>query len=306
MRLGEMTWTEIREAIASRVTAVVPLGSIEEHGPHIPTGDYIVIDEIAARAAEATGDVVAPITPFGYSEYFRNFPGTITLRPTTLGALLTDVLDCLLRHGFPRVAIFNGHAGNTGIVELVTRRFRRTRGLVIPSIAPFQLVQAPEIVERATAASRWGRCGCTCARTASRWGARARGDAARSSAARPTGSGRSRSTASGSRSRSIWKMSRRRTRAACRTRRSGRRSAAECWSRTRSNRARSSCDGFEGSIRGWGRGTRPPRRRARRGYCGGAEQWSAPPPRCGSPSLSPPGPAGRAWNRSTAGASVLP
>jgi creatinine amidohydrolase len=149
MRLGEMTWTEIREAIEARVTAVVPVGSIEEHGPHIPTGDYIVIDEIATRAAEATGDVVAPITPFGYSEYFRNFPGTITLRPTTLAALLTDVLDCLLRHGFPRVAIFNGHAGNTGIVELVTRRFRRTRGLVIPSIAPFQLMQAPEIVERA-------------------------------------------------------------------------------------------------------------------------------------------------------------
>jgi creatinine amidohydrolase len=148
MRLGEMTWTEVREAIASRVTAVVPLGSIEEHGPHTPMGDYIIIDEIAARAADLTGDVVAPIMPYGYSEYFRNYPGTITLRESTLDAVLTDTLECLLRHGFPRIAIVNGHAGNTGIVELVTRRFRRTRGLVIPSIAPFQLVQAPEVVER--------------------------------------------------------------------------------------------------------------------------------------------------------------
>jgi creatinine amidohydrolase len=148
MRLGEMTWTEIREAVASGVTAVIPLGSIEEHGPHTPVGDYIIIDEIAARAAEATGDAVAPIIPFGYSEYFRNFPGTITLRESTLDAVLTDTIDCLLRHGFPRIAIVNGHAGNTGIVELVTRRVRRARGLVIPSIAPFALVQAPDVVER--------------------------------------------------------------------------------------------------------------------------------------------------------------
>lgn len=148
MRLGEMTWIEVREAIAARVTAVVPLGSIEEHGPHSPMGDYIIIDEIAARAADLTGDVVAPIVPYGYSEYFRNYPGTITLRESTLDALLTDTVECLLRHGFPRLAIVNGHAGNTGIVELVTRRFRRTRGLVIPSIAPFQLLQSPEVVER--------------------------------------------------------------------------------------------------------------------------------------------------------------
>ncbi len=148
MRLGEMTWTQVREAVASGVTAVVPLGSIEEHGPHAPMGDYIVIDEIAARAGDLTGDVVAPFLPYGYSEYFRNYPGTITLRASTLGAVLTDVIDCLLRHGFPRIAIFNGHAGNTGIVDLVTRRVRRAHGLLIPSIAPFQLMQAPDVVER--------------------------------------------------------------------------------------------------------------------------------------------------------------
>ncbi len=148
MRLGEMTWTEVREAIASRVTAVIPLGSIEEHGPHTPMGDYIIVDEIAARAADLTGDVVAPTIPYGYSEYFRNYPGTITLRESTLDAVLSDTLDCLLRHGFPRIAIVNGHAGNAGIIDLVTRRFRRTRGLVVPSIAPFQLMQTPEVVER--------------------------------------------------------------------------------------------------------------------------------------------------------------
>jgi len=66
MRLGDMTWTEVREAIALRVTAVIPLGSIEEHGPHSPMGDYAIVDEIAARAAELTGDVVAPTIPYGW------------------------------------------------------------------------------------------------------------------------------------------------------------------------------------------------------------------------------------------------
>lgn len=148
MRLGEMAWTEVKEAIAAGATAVVPIGSIEEHGPHAPMGDYIVTDEIAGRAASLAGDVAAPMMPFGYSEYFRNFPGTITLRESTLDAVLTDTLTCLLDHGFPRVVVFNGHAGNSGIVELVTRRFRRTRGIVIPSIAPLGLFQAPGLIER--------------------------------------------------------------------------------------------------------------------------------------------------------------
>ena len=148
MLLGEMTWTQVREAIEAGVTAVVPLGSIEEHGPHSPMGDYIVSEEIAARAAEVTGDVVVPMMPFGYSEYFRNFPGTITLRDSTLDAILTDELECLRGHGFRRIAIFNGHSGNNSIVELVTRRFRRQYGILIPSLSPFAPTMAPEVVEK--------------------------------------------------------------------------------------------------------------------------------------------------------------
>lgn len=148
MLLGEMTWTEVREAIEAGVTAIVPLGSIEEHGPHAPMGDYIVTEEIVARAADVTGDVVLPMMPFGYSEYFRNFPGTITLRESTLDAILTDELECLRRHGFRRTVIFNGHGGNNPIIELATRRFRRRYGIIIPSVSPFSLITTPELVER--------------------------------------------------------------------------------------------------------------------------------------------------------------
>jgi creatinine amidohydrolase len=143
-----MPWTEVRERIAQGATAIISLGSIEEHGPHCPGGDYIIGDEIAARAAEITGDVVTPTLPFGYSEYFRNYPGTLTLQSETLGAVLTDVIDSLLLHKFPRIAIFNGHAGNAATVEIVSRRYKRKHGLLIPSIAPFQIIQAPELIEK--------------------------------------------------------------------------------------------------------------------------------------------------------------
>ena len=147
MRIGEMTWTQVREAAATGVAAIVPLGSIEEHGPHAPMGDYVVIDSIAGRTGEQTGDLVVPTMPFGYSEYFRMYPGTITLRPEVLSSVVEDTLDCLLKHDLSRIVIFNGHAGNMPILELLIRKFRRNLGLVIPVISPLQIMQAPALVK---------------------------------------------------------------------------------------------------------------------------------------------------------------
>jgi creatinine amidohydrolase len=146
MRLGEMSWTEVREAIGRGASAIIPLGSIEEHGPHCPMGDYAVVDAIAARTGEATDDLVAPTMPFGYSEYFRHYPGTITVRPETLAAVVEDVVDCLLRHDVKRIVIFNGHAGNGPIVELTSRRILREWGLRIPSISPLRVMRPAALV----------------------------------------------------------------------------------------------------------------------------------------------------------------
>lgn len=147
MRIGEMTWTEVREAIARGTAAIIPLGSIEEHGPHSPMGDYMAIHEIAGRTGEATGDLVVPTMPFGYSEYFRHYPGTITMRPETLSAVVEDTVDCLLRHGLRHIVIFNGHAGNMPILEVLTRKIRRARGTLIPIISPLQIMQAPALIK---------------------------------------------------------------------------------------------------------------------------------------------------------------
>jgi creatinine amidohydrolase len=147
MQLGAMSWTAARDAIKQGAAAIIPLGSIEEHGPHAPMGDYVVIDAIAERTANVTGDLVVPTMPFGYSEYFRDYPGTITLRPGTLAEVVADVVDCLLRHGLRHIVLFNGHAGNAPILELLTRRVRRDRGLLIPSVSPLQIIQNPALIK---------------------------------------------------------------------------------------------------------------------------------------------------------------
>ena len=147
MRLGEMSWTEVRDTIKQGAAAIIPLGSIEEHGPHAPMGDYVVIDAIAERTANMTGDLVVPTMPFGYSEYFRDYPGTITLRPETLAGVVADVVDCLLRHRLRHIVLFNGHAGNAPILELLTRRIRRDRGLLIPTVSPLQVIQNPALIK---------------------------------------------------------------------------------------------------------------------------------------------------------------
>ena len=147
MRIGEMSWIQVRDAVDAGAAAIVPLGSVEEHGPHAPMGDYMVIDHIAKMTGEATNDLVAPTLSFGYSEYFRMYPGTITLRPEVLAGVVEDVIDCLLRHGTRRIAIFNGHHGNLPILELLTRKIRRERQLVIPTISPLHFMLHPSIVK---------------------------------------------------------------------------------------------------------------------------------------------------------------
>ena len=135
-RTAEMSWREVEAAIRRGCAALVPMGSTEEHGPHSPTGDYLITDVIAERVAKQTGDVMVPVLPFSYSEYFRHYPGTITLRSSTLQALVKDTVYCLLDQGFTHVILLNGHAGNEPILSPLLREIRREREILIPSVAP--------------------------------------------------------------------------------------------------------------------------------------------------------------------------
>ena len=66
VRTAEMTWRDVEKAASQGAAALVPMGSTEEHGPHAPTGDFLIADEISARVAQASGDIVIPTIPFSY------------------------------------------------------------------------------------------------------------------------------------------------------------------------------------------------------------------------------------------------
>jgi creatinine amidohydrolase len=135
--LAEMSWTDVAEAVrtGARVVAL-PVGSTEQHGPHLPLATDTVMAESAARmAAERAGDVlVAPAIPFGTSENHVAFPGTASVRLDTLKAMLVDVGETLLRHGFDAIVIVNGHSGNAAAINAAAHELRQRTDAVVAAV----------------------------------------------------------------------------------------------------------------------------------------------------------------------------
>ncbi len=113
MHLHLSTWQEIEKYLVSSSGIIVPIGSTEQHGPNGLIGtDAITAEKIAHLIADAKGALVAPTLNIGMAEHHMAFPGTISLRPTTLISLIYDVVTSLARHGFRRIFFINGHGGN--------------------------------------------------------------------------------------------------------------------------------------------------------------------------------------------------
>ena len=95
-------------------TAVLPIGSVEQHGPHLPLGtDWIIVNEIAERVAEKLGDCyLLPAIPFSNSQEHLEFSGTVSIRPSTLAQMIRDIVLSLYLHGIKKVIIVSGHGGN--------------------------------------------------------------------------------------------------------------------------------------------------------------------------------------------------
>jgi creatinine amidohydrolase len=109
----ENTWKELHEARVE--TAIVPFGAVEQHGHHLPLGtDWIIADALGRALAEALEEdvLLLPAMPFGNSREHMAFPGTITLRPATLAAVLDDIVESLRHHGLRTVIVFSAHGGN--------------------------------------------------------------------------------------------------------------------------------------------------------------------------------------------------
>jgi creatinine amidohydrolase len=138
-RLGEFTAGEMRLLVGQKPVILVPLGSHEDQGPHAPMGDYLCAERVAERIAEracaqGTLTMVAPVLPFGGADYFSSMPGGISLSQDTLRAVLTDMFNCLLRHGLTRIVVINGHGGNVQAIHDTTQPIWLEKKILIPSL----------------------------------------------------------------------------------------------------------------------------------------------------------------------------
>ena len=108
-------------------SAVLPVGAIEQHGPHLPLSvDWFQGEFVARQVAERLGAFLLPGMPFGCSQAHAGFRGSIFLSPETLGAVVKDVAESLLEQGFRRIAVLNFHGGNL-ILKLVVRELNLTQ-----------------------------------------------------------------------------------------------------------------------------------------------------------------------------------
>ena len=121
--LAHLTWPEAREASEDGPLVILPVGSTEAHGPHLPLDvDTHQVSYVAERVAERTGSLVAPTVPYGYATTWMEFPGTMTLQADTYQQVLTELVSGLLAQGFHRVMILNGHRPNNTSVDVAARR----------------------------------------------------------------------------------------------------------------------------------------------------------------------------------------
>jgi creatinine amidohydrolase len=114
MQLAEMTWPKVR-ALVPDTPIVIPVAALEQHGLHMPLAtDAILLGEVVRRVDEALGErvIFAPVQWLGNSHHHMEYAGTLSAGPRTYLDLLGDLLENVLRHGFCRVLILNGHGGN--------------------------------------------------------------------------------------------------------------------------------------------------------------------------------------------------
>jgi creatinine amidohydrolase len=124
--LPHMTSPEVRDLLTRSDIVIIPVPSIEQHGPQTPTGtDYYAGVEEAKLVAQRTDVLVAPVLLAGQSPYHMELPGTITLSSITIQQVYFEAAQSLIHHGFRRFLFLNSHAGNQYITRFVVDRINQ-------------------------------------------------------------------------------------------------------------------------------------------------------------------------------------
>jgi creatinine amidohydrolase len=133
LHLDRMTWPQISEQIRrGRGTVVVPFGSTEQHGRHLPLGtDAVIGDELGRGLAERLDAFLAPTLRFGCSEHHLAFAGTISLAEDTFRKVVKDVVRSLCKHRFQRIILLPTHGGNFAPLKQAFAEVGPTEGVRI-------------------------------------------------------------------------------------------------------------------------------------------------------------------------------
>lgn len=119
------TWAELKEVAKSQPVVVLPIGSVEDHGLHLPldTDNFLIWSICEEAARRANGDILLmPLIPYGFETHHMDFPGTIDVESEHLLHFVLDVTRSVARHGFRRIVIADGHGSNMPVLDLVARR----------------------------------------------------------------------------------------------------------------------------------------------------------------------------------------
>lgn len=120
IKTKKMNWPDIESAIENGFkTIIIAVGSIEQHGPHLPTiTDTLIGENIAYQVAKKLGNCLqGPTITVGCSSHHLPFPGTVSLQKSTLKAIIHDFSDSLVKHGFKNIIFLPSHGGNFSTVE---------------------------------------------------------------------------------------------------------------------------------------------------------------------------------------------
>lgn len=131
MKIADMNWMQVEAAATRDPRAVVPVGSVEQHGYLSLAVDAILAERVACEAAEPLGVPVFPVLNYGITPYFLRFPGTVSLRLDTYQRILADILDSVAGAGFTRILFVNGHGGNTPGGSILQEWMNAHRGVTV-------------------------------------------------------------------------------------------------------------------------------------------------------------------------------
>lgn len=159
LRLSDVTAADFARVAADKPVILLPLGSQEDHGPHLPMGDFVLAGVLADRIAATArllgvSAFVAPVMPYGVADFFASSPGAIAVSPAVFRGLLNDLLGGLIAQGLNRIVILNGHGGNVPVIYEVTLAIKNAGGPVIPNLYLWKLARA--MMETRIAVERFG------------------------------------------------------------------------------------------------------------------------------------------------------